>query len=520
MTIEVPVLRLGLAGFTPRQQQAAERDAGRRRGERRAPAGSSARLRGGGRLVARRRPHAVLHGRTSTCGCSRACRPGARCRSRWPKSTGRWPSRCRSPRRASSRGDLRPRRTDSAAAVLQPVRRLAADHARRSSPGLHIAEHQPSLGSGSWEVLRGSELLAVVDMQLAKRRAGVGDAGRIRGGELGIRDHGGALIPARLSRARALSQLMWQYAQRTQRDLLPPHYRTGLLYFRRAAAAAAAAAEGRAPADHARTGRSQPGTNFEGLQQRSGLGERAAGARTGRALLRGLDHVEPEARRAARHGGRDRGLDAPSAQLIARFDSCARRNCRRARASGARPHRARAAAARIDAARARARPAASRGCRRSRRCSCTARGRRAARLATTARTSVVDRVARPSPCAPSGASASRGVPAQAAAVAEATGPPAPGSTAAAPSSCPASSCCSAARTPRGCAAAADLAAQAVDRRADRGRVVREVVVDRDAVDVAAHFHAALDVAELAERRARPLGRHADVLGGARSPRAH
>jgi hypothetical protein len=39
-------------------------------------------------------------------------------------------------------------------------------------------------------------------------------------------------IPEQFVRA-SLSQLMWQYALRTTRDLLPKRYRSGLLYFRR-----------------------------------------------------------------------------------------------------------------------------------------------------------------------------------------------------------------------------------------------------------------------------------------------
>ncbi len=59
---------------------------------------------------------------------------------------------------------------------------------------------------------------------------------------------------------------------------------------------------------------------------------------------------------------------------------------------------------------------------------------------------------------------------------------------------------------------ADLAAQAVDGRADRRRVMGEVVVDRDAVHRAAHFHAALDVAKFAQCARRAFRRDADMVG--------
>ena len=109
-------------------------------------------------------------------------------------------------------------------------------------------------------------------------------------------------------------------------------------------------------------------------------------------------------------------------------------------------------------------------------------------------------------CAPIGASASRGVPAVVALHGRTTGRPLPAPTAAAPSSCRASSCSSAARTPRGCARSADLAAQPVDRGADRGRMVREVVVDLDAAGLAAQLQAAPHVLEAAPApRPRPPG---------------
>ena len=87
-----------------------------------------------------------------------------------------------------------------------------------------IADNQPSLGSGSWEVLRGSDLLAVVDLKL-----GAGVMPGVTSQDFAeaswcIRDLGAVIIPASYPRA-SVSQLMWQYAQRTERDLLPPHYR-------------------------------------------------------------------------------------------------------------------------------------------------------------------------------------------------------------------------------------------------------------------------------------------------------
>lgn len=96
----------------------------------------------------------------------------------------------------------------------------------------HIVEHQSALGSGIFELRLNSDLLAVVDMQgeVAVR----GTAGHTDfDGAVWRRQSEATQIPEAFVRT-SLSQLMWQYAMRTQRDALPAHYRTGLLYFRRA----------------------------------------------------------------------------------------------------------------------------------------------------------------------------------------------------------------------------------------------------------------------------------------------
>ena len=59
---------------------------------------------------------------------------------------------------------------------------------------------------------------------------------------------------------------------------------------------------------------------------------------------------------------------------------------------------------------------------------------------------------------------------------------------------------------------ADLATQAIHGGADGGGVMGEIIVDRDAIHRAAHFHAALDVAELAQGARRGLRGNAHVLG--------
>jgi hypothetical protein len=94
----------------------------------------------------------------------------------------------------------------------------------------HIVEHQAALGPGFFDVRLGRRLLAVVNMH--------GDVGVLPGTGADEFENAdwrrctSARIPEVLARV-SMSQLMWQYSVRTERDLLPPHYRTGLLYFRR-----------------------------------------------------------------------------------------------------------------------------------------------------------------------------------------------------------------------------------------------------------------------------------------------
>lgn len=136
-----------------------------------------------------------------------------------------------------------------------------------------ITEQQPTLGAGSWEVLRGGDLLAVLDLKLgAGIRPGVTPQD-FEDATWCIRDHGGVVIPHGFPRV-SVSQLMWQYAQRTQRDLLPPHYRSRKLFFRRPP---------RLPQRQLRDAHlllmrelaTQPGMSFGELQQATGLADAA-----------------------------------------------------------------------------------------------------------------------------------------------------------------------------------------------------------------------------------------------------
>jgi hypothetical protein len=94
-----------------------------------------------------------------------------------------------------------------------------------------IIEQESVLGNGVYHVMRNGSLLAVVNMQddigvLAS--AGAADFDDA----IWVRQPGPVPIPESFVRT-SLSELMWQYAIRTSRDVLPTRYRSRLLYFRR-----------------------------------------------------------------------------------------------------------------------------------------------------------------------------------------------------------------------------------------------------------------------------------------------
>jgi hypothetical protein len=272
MTIEVPVLRLGLAGFTEAQQKTAS-DAAAEAASPRASwqVGSFAEADGwwleGSRTMVMPNQHlrvqpAVTSGRSVQIALSDVDRPVA---FTLPIAAPGF-----TPAVTFQLGDRA-----TAVAVLNKFAEWLQTMLSQFALASSIADHQPSLGSGSWEVLRGSDLLAVVDLKLgAGVMPGVTPADFAEASWC-IRDHGGVMIPSSYPRT-SVSQLMWQFAQRTQRDLLPPHYREHALYFRRPP---------RLPQRHLKDAHlllmrelvSHPGMNFRGLQQSTGLGEDALG---------------------------------------------------------------------------------------------------------------------------------------------------------------------------------------------------------------------------------------------------
>lgn len=94
-----------------------------------------------------------------------------------------------------------------------------------------LVDHYGALGPGVFDVILDNRLIAVVDMR--GQIAVLPSAGPTDFADaMWRRRSSAAHVPEHFLKT-SVSQLMWQYAVRTSRDLLPPHYRTGLLYYRR-----------------------------------------------------------------------------------------------------------------------------------------------------------------------------------------------------------------------------------------------------------------------------------------------
>ena len=268
MTIEVPVLRLGLAGYTEAQQKRASEAAAaaaspRARWDLGSFAEADAWWLEGSRTLIMQNQHlrvqpAVPSGRSVQLALADVDRPVA---FSLPLTAPGF-----KPAVTFDLGDAR-----ACVGVLQRfadwMQVMLSQFALASS----IADHQPMLNSGSWEVLREKDLLAVVDLKLgAAVMPGVTPADFAEASWC-LRDHGAVAIPANYPRV-SVSQLMWQFAQRTERDLLPPHYRAQKLFFRRPP---------RLPQRQLRDAHlllmrelaAQPGMGFTELQQSTGLGD-------------------------------------------------------------------------------------------------------------------------------------------------------------------------------------------------------------------------------------------------------
>jgi hypothetical protein len=227
MTIELPLFRLGLAGFTAEQQQAIARllDDG----------ASEATLWELGELGSA--DAWWLNGaRTQALGSDRvrvaSGQPGGRSLQLQLPDIDR-PLGFAKPLPLGMRPlcsfDLAS--NGSMKATLRQFETWLAPMAAQFCLAASIVEHQSALGAGTYELCLQSQVLAVVDMQgEAAVRATLGPAD-FEG--TWWRRSDSFRIPDNFART-SLAQLMWQYTLRTQRDILPRHYRTGLLYFRRA----------------------------------------------------------------------------------------------------------------------------------------------------------------------------------------------------------------------------------------------------------------------------------------------
>lgn len=268
MTIELPVLRLGLAGFSEAQQKAAAEVAAKARSARAewqlvpfAEAdgwwleGSRTMVMGTGML---RVQPGVPSGRSVQLALADVDRPVG---FTLPLAAPGF--------EPAVTFDLA--NADRAAAVLDQFAGWLQTMISQFCLASSLAEHQPTLGAGSWEIIRGSDLLAVVDLKLGAGVRPGSNAADFEGATWCIRDHGAVVVPPNFPRI-SVSQLMWQYALRTQRDLLPPHYRKDALYFRRPP---------RLPQRQLKDAHllllrelvASPGMTFEHLQHSTGLAE-------------------------------------------------------------------------------------------------------------------------------------------------------------------------------------------------------------------------------------------------------
>lgn len=228
ITIELPVLRLGLAGFTAQDEEALDRMLSRTAGEastwqitglEAADAlwvnGARSQVVGPDRI---RVAPGVPSGHSLQLDLTDVGRPMA--------------FATPLPRDLQVRCSFDPASGPSILSALQQLEAWLAPLVAQYSLASHIVEHQSALGPGQYELRLNAHLLAIVDMQ---GEAAVRSAARPQhfdSGAMWRRCHG-MRVPDEFTRT-SLSQLMWQYATRTQRDLLPQHYRTALLYFRRA----------------------------------------------------------------------------------------------------------------------------------------------------------------------------------------------------------------------------------------------------------------------------------------------
>lgn len=199
------------------------------------------------------------------------------------------------------------------AAWLQPV-------VSQFSLAASILRHQTALGSGAFHVQLDGRLIAAVDM-----RGAIGilpTAGPLDFEEaVWHRRPDAAGVPESFLRTD-LSQIMWQYAMRTRRIVLPAHYREKLLFFRRPPRLSQRVLKD----SHLlllRELAGAPGT-FEELQQRTGLVEPQLARDLQALYLVGSITSNPKraaAGAARRPDHRDSQLSRPPSVVPSSFDT-------------------------------------------------------------------------------------------------------------------------------------------------------------------------------------------------------
>ncbi len=95
-----------------------------------------------------------------------------------------------------------------------------------------LVERQGALKSEIYHLSRHGALLAVIDLHGDVGISPTATPGEIEMAEWGGRPESAGMIPGHFERVD-LSQMMWQYATRSTRDLLAPRYRSVKIYFRR-----------------------------------------------------------------------------------------------------------------------------------------------------------------------------------------------------------------------------------------------------------------------------------------------
>lgn len=202
-----------------------------------------------------------------------------------------------------------PKDDRSMAATLQKFTAWLEPVVAQFSLAAAILRHEAALGAGSFEVHADGKPIALVDLQ----------------GAIGVRPTAGPAqfadalwkrLPGHIEELPEsfvrtdLSQVMWQYAMRTRRDVLPARYRTHLLFFRRPP---------RLPQRVLRDSHllvlrelaAAPGT-FDDLQQRTGLAAAQLGRELQALYLVGSITANPKRAAAGAARRRSSGDSSPS----------------------------------------------------------------------------------------------------------------------------------------------------------------------------------------------------------------